>query len=329
MRRTLARIAALLGLFLIVAFVVVLANQTAQLVDLAARVHPRFGDAVLWGLLFTYAACALTPIWLFLRLPRALAPPDPDDAAAVTEHLERLRRRLARSPELKNAPLGTLDEVEAALRTLDAKADAVIQQAASQVFLTTAISQNGSLDAVVVLASQSRLIYRVARIYYQRPTFRDMVRLYGNVAATALITSELDDIDLSEQIQPVLSTVLGSAAGAIPGFQTASTLIVTSVMTGSANAFLTLRVGIVARQFCAALTAQPRGVVRRSASLQATHMLGAIAVTGARTVANAVWKASKRTVTGTVSGVRDSVKRTGSSLLGRLRPEDPGPAELP
>lgn len=328
MRRTALRIAALLALLVIVAFVVVMVNQTAQIVALAARVHPTFGQGVLWALIFTYAGCVMVPIALFVRLPKALVPPEADDAEAVGAHIERLRVRLAKNPELKGVALETREELEAALGALDARADEATRQAASQVFLTTAISQNGSLDAIVVLMAQSRLIYRVAKLYWQRPTLRDMVRLYGNVAGTALITSELEDIDLSEQLQPVLSTVVGSAAGAIPGFQTAATLIVTSVMTGSANAFLTLRVGIIARQYCAALVARPRGMVRRSASLQATQMLGSIAMTGARTVAGAVWSASKKSVGGTVTGVTGSFRRTGAALLDKLRPGAPGdPAE--
>src|SRR5690606_39938236 len=86
--------------------------------------------------------------------------------------------------------------------------------AASQVFLTTAISQNGSLDALLVLAAQSRLILQIARVYYQRPTVRDLTYLYSHVAAPALGAAELDDIDVSEQMQPVLPAVLGPSVAA-------------------------------------------------------------------------------------------------------------------
>ena len=203
---------------------------------------------------------------------------------------------------------------------LDARANEITRSAASQVFLTTAISQNGSLDAIVVLVAQSRLVLRVARTYWQRPTLRDLVRLYGNVAATALITSEIEDIDLSEQIQPVLSSLFGSAAGAVPGLQAASALLVNSVMTGSANAFLTLRIGIITRRYCAAVVQPPRGVLRRSAALQATQMLGGIAFDGATAVSSAVLRASKRAIGDTVSGVGAAVKRAGSAVIDKLRP---------
>ena len=323
MRANARRILFLLGLFFIVAFVVFLINQTAQLVALVDRLNPTLGRAMFWFLLFVYAACLLVPIWLLLRLPRPIVPPDTDDPAAVEAHVQRLTARLRRNEHLAGRPLATRADVESAIAVLDERANELTRATASQVFLTTAISQNGSLDAIVVLAAQSRLILRVARTYWQRPTLRDLVSLYGNVAATALITSELDDIDLSQQIQPVLSSVLGSAAGAVPGLQAASTLLVNSVMTGSANAFLTLRIGIITRRYCGAVVRTPRGILRRAAALQATQMLGGIALAGATSVSSAVLRASRRAIGDTVSGVGAAVKRAGSSVIDRFRPGDP------
>jgi hypothetical protein len=332
MRKTIARIAVLFALLLIVAFVVFLIGETAQLVALATQIHPTFGDAVLWALIFIYAFCVLTPLWMLLRLPRPLVPPDTEESPEFDEHLRRLTKRLQGNSLLSGAPVGSRQEIEAAIRVLDAKADEITRAAAAQVFLTTAISQNGSLDAVVVLGSQSRLVWRIARVYYQRPTLRDLIYLYGNVASTAFISSELEDVDLSAQIQPVLSSVLGSAAGAIPGLQAVSALVVNSVTTGSANAFLTLRVGILARQYCGALVAPAKRTARRSATLLATHLLGSIVAEGAGRVSNAIWTASKRRVGGAIEGVGGYLKGASTSVMDKLRlgrppAVDPVPAE--
>ncbi len=81
-------------------------------------------------------------------------PPDAEDPAAVDAHIKRLRVRLTKNAELRGVPLATRAEMEAALGTLDTRADEATRQAASQVFLTTAISQNGSLEAIVVLVEQ-------------------------------------------------------------------------------------------------------------------------------------------------------------------------------
>jgi hypothetical protein len=58
-------------------------------------------------------------------------------------------------------------------------------------------------------------------------------------------------------------------------------LLVNSVVTGTANAFLTLRVGIIAKRYCGALVMPERRVLRRLAVSQAAQMLATIARDGA------------------------------------------------
>lgn len=333
MRRTLLRVALFASAFAVVAFVVVLVNQTAQLVALADRAHPLLGDVVFWSLLATYAFCLLVPTFLILRLPPPLVPPEDESSAEFERHMERLMRRLRRNPHLKGHVIEERAQVEQALVLLDQRADELTKAAGAQVFMTTAISQNGSLDGVIVLAAQSKLVYEIARVYYQRPTLRDLMYLYGNVAATAFVTGELEDVDLSEQVQPILSSVAGSAAGAIPGFQAASTLFVSSVMTGAANALLTMRVGIITRQYSRALAAPQRRAVRRTALLQATGMLGGVVMGGAKRVWEAIMKASGRRISGAFTGAASSVRQASESFadlmgFGRRRDDPESGTEL-
>ena len=333
MRRTLRQVGIMIAVLVVAAFVMFLINQTVALVALADRVHPFVGDAALWSLLALYAFCIGVPTFLLLRLPPPLRPPALQAGPEFDRFRERLAKRLRRNPHLAGRPLASpsLEEIEASLAVLDAEADRITRAAAKQVFLTTAISQNGSLDAVVVLAAQSKLVLEVARVYYQRPTLRDMTYLYGNVAATAFLTSELDDIDLTAQVQPILTSMLGSAAGAIPGLQTATSLVVNSVTTGAANAFLTLRVGVVTRQYCRAVVRPERRGVRRTAVLQATRMLGGIVSEGAGTVTSAVWGASRRGIGGAAAGLGLRVKSAGAAVADRVRPrrrDDPPPTNL-
>ena len=87
--------------------------------------------------------------------------------------------------------------IDEALRVLDDDANAIIKQMASTVFLTTAVSQSGRLDGLLVLAAQSRMVWRVAHLYYQRPSLREMLYLYANVAATSFVAGELDDLEFT------------------------------------------------------------------------------------------------------------------------------------
>ncbi len=86
--------------------------------------------------------------------------------------------------------------------------------------------------------------------------------------ATAFVAGELDDLELHQMIQPVVTASLGTMGGAIPGFQVFTTIAVNSLMSGSANAFLTLRVGMITKAYCGSLVARPRSSVRRSATAE-------------------------------------------------------------
>ena len=329
MHKPLRTAALSLSLFFVAAFVVFLVNQTVQVVRLADRLHPALGTAVLWGLLFLYAACALVPLLMFFRLPKPLRPPASETSPGFDAHVQALGRRLQGNPHLRNRALSSREDIEAALRVLDGRADEIIRSTGSQVFVTTAVSQNGSLDGLMVLLAQSKMVWQIARVYYQRPTAREMAILYGNVASTAFIAAQLDDLDLAAQVQPLVSGVLGSAAGAVPGLHAASALLVNSLVNGTANAFLALRVGIIAKRYCGALVLPERRAVRRLAVSQAAQMLGTIARDGAKRVAAAFWTASKTRAGDAASGFTDSVTQAVKVLAQRLGFTATGPIEAP
>lgn len=326
MRRAIRRVLLLLSSFLVVAFVVLVINQTAQLVDLADRIHPLAGDVAFWSLLVLYVVCLAVPAVLLLRLPPSLKVPADDSGAEFDHHLHELKKRLLRNDHVTAEPLDTREDIEAALKVLADRADAVIKKTAGEVFITTAVSQNGSLDSVVVLAAQSKMTWTLARLYYQRPRLRELGYLYGNVAATAFVAAEIEDLDLAAQLQPVMSSVLGSVAGAVPGVQVVSTVATNSIFNGAANAYLTLRIGLIAKQYCGALVRPDRRLAKRSAMAGAARMLGAVVVDGAKQVAGAFVVASKRSVTGAAKeaarGVGGMVKSAGTSVTGLFRPGD-------
>ena len=94
MRSTLIKIATLLALFVLVAFLVFVVNQTASLVRLAGEISPQLGTAVMTALLVIYAVLLLVPLVLYLRLPPPLVPPKGDHGPEFEAHLTALKRRL-------------------------------------------------------------------------------------------------------------------------------------------------------------------------------------------------------------------------------------------
>ncbi len=323
------KIALLASLLVLLLFILFAVSQTAQVVQLASRVSTGFGTVVLCVLLALYAVLILVPVVLFVRLPRSLRPPKSEDAPGFAAYLDDLRKRIGSHELLKGMDLSGRKQIESAIAVLDTRADEIIHRAASSVFLSTAISQNGRLDAFLVLSAQTRMVWQIAHLYYQRPSLRDLIHLYANVAGTAFLASELDDIDISEQVQPVLTASLGALAVSIPGLKTASSVLISSVLTGSANAFLTLRVGIIARRYSGALVVAEKRALRRAATAEAARLLGSIVKQGTARVTKAAWNVSKQKAGTLFSGLVDCARDAGASLLAGLgfTSGEPSPVE--
>ncbi len=318
MNETFRKIALLLGGFILFFFLLFVINQTVQVVDLASRVNPLAGTVVLWLLLGIYAVVIAATAVMFLRLPRVLIPPESEEAPEFPAYLQALGERLSTNPLLRGMDLSDRGRIEEGLAVLSGRCDGIIRENAAAVFVSTAISQSGRLDAFFVLTAQWRMVWQIAKVYYQRPTLRDLGYLYSNVAATVFVAGELDDIDISEQVQPVLSSTLSAVGLSIPGMQALASVLVNSVLTGAANAFLTLRVGIIAKRYCGSLVLAERSALRRSATAEAARLLGSIVREGTGRVSRALWEASKDRAGGAVSGVAGFARGVRDSVLSKL-----------
>jgi hypothetical protein len=308
MSTTVKRIALLVAIFILVVFVVFVFNQTVQIIQSARAVHPVFGQAVQWALIFTYALLVITPIVLWFRLPKRMLPPASTEGAEYDRFLADFRRRLSRNARLRGCPLDTPAEIDSALHILDRQAEDAITSAASAVFLSTAVLQSGRLDVLVVLAAQTRLIWQVAYIYYQRPSVRDFLQLYANVASTAFIAAGVEDVD----VDVLVGTVFGSTVAAVPGMH----LLASSVLSGSANAFLTLRVGMITKEYCRCTVRLEKRGVRRAATVQAARLLGSIVREGTVKLSKAAVSASTARLTRTFNWVRRRPRTPGTEEVG-------------
>ena len=301
----------------------------ASLISLADRIHPVAGTIVFWSVCLAAGFFALYCVIAYARLPAALIPPEETSGSKHEAYLQALCARLATNPRTRDLPLTTPEEIEAAVRQLSNEADKVVRRTASTVFLSTALMQNGRLDGLVVLFTQIQMVNRVARIYVQRPSPRELMRLYANVAGTALIASGLESLDLGEMIAPLATSVVPAIKGGIPGLSGISALLVRSISNGAANAFLTLRVGEVARRYCALTSRCSRDAIRKSATAAAVHHLGRIVRENGALVVRKIWEAARDSG---VSKVEDIAGVT-RDLFTRISPwrhkeEDPAHAQL-
>lgn len=306
MRRMLTFLAA----FTVIAFALIVVRETAGVVALARDVHPVAGQVVLWALVVIYGICLGVPLVLFLRLPKPLVPPASEANPAFPGYLNELRSRLLANPELRGVTI-TPDRagIQAALDRLAARADQEIRKEASLVFLSTAVSQSGRLDGLFVLVAQTRLVWKVAHIYRQRTSPRELLHLYANVAGTVFAAESLEDLDLAEVAEPLMVPLLEAAGvGVTVVLAPVATVLADCLLQGTVNALLTCRVGCIAKRYSAGMPLPGRKLVRKAATREAAAMLAGVVPELTKTATKAMW--------GTALGVMTGKGRTAAGRVG-------------
>jgi hypothetical protein len=125
---------------------------------------------------------------------------------------------------------------------------------------------------------------------------------------------EIEDLAImDEQLEPVINSLIGgSLSNLVPGATAVTNLIINSIIQGSANAFLTLRVGIIAKKYSASITKVDKRWIRRSASIEAAGVLGQVVQKNSLSIVKAFVSASKKaTIDKTIDKVKSGATKTG------------------
>ena len=270
----------LLFLFLI-GFVLFLISQIANLVYLADRIDPLFGDITLVSLITLVSVLFLIPLYTYLSLPKAILPPQSDDPEAMEIYHRSLISRYSRNRILKKngVLVNNMDDVRAGVKVLDAQADRIIQYNTVRTFAGTAISQNGTFDSLIVFYFAMNTIWKVSTVYFQRTTLRQMVSLYSNVGlmviGAKLLEDQLDEY-LEENIEDFVhelanhgaettASIGAKATKFIPGLGT----VVESIVQGTFNGLMILRIGLITQKYCGATNAVNRKSIRKESFIEA------------------------------------------------------------
>ena len=103
-----------------------LVNQVYQIYHLALGVNETFGRVVLVALIAISAGILLVPVFLFLRLPQTLTPPQAEEQ--IPSHKRRVFKRLRKNKLLIAEGLvpASEDQLEASLTRLNEEAEFAI-----------------------------------------------------------------------------------------------------------------------------------------------------------------------------------------------------------
>jgi hypothetical protein len=294
----------------------------------AHAVHPALGIAVLVVLVAGVILLFVVPVVQVVRLPGTLQRPAESSGPHWERFVRRYAKRLERNALVRSEYVGhaslrkVLDEkaeaavveseVQEAISFLDGKAREIIGRHAAAVFASTAVSQSGRLDSLIVISAQLRMVREIAALYYQRPRPRELWGLYANVGAAAFVAGELQD---SEVLAVLGAPVTAGISGFIPvsGTDPLVSLLVNSLLDGSANAFLTLRIGALSMRYCGLRLEGDRRAVARSASMEAAGLLAGVVSQGASRIAVMT---RKLVLDGAVRGTTRAFQGTSRAVRG-------------
>jgi|APLak6261670063_1056076.scaffolds.fasta_scaffold00907_1 hypothetical protein len=308
MNKSMSRIIVAIMAFVLLYICIVLVGNIIQIADAADRIHLGAGQPVFLVLITIFLITAASPFYLYFKLPKALIPPSETSGPIFEKYLIQLRQRLSLNARLSGVPLESKEDIQSAIALLSKESDKVIRETATAVFVSTSIMQSGRLDGLITLFTQARMVWRIACVYQQRPSPRQMLYLYSNVGANALLAESIEEIDLSEIVAPLFASSITSS---IPGMS----LIMNSVANGTANAFLTLRVGSITRQYCEALSTPSRNLVRRSATLSAIAIVGDIVKENGSRIVSGSWGMVKGAVDSTVQSAKNVAGKVGDTSV--------------
>ena len=153
----------------------------------------------------------------------------------TSEDKENLHKSMHNKDELKNALTVVFDT------TIKEEINKLIIKNSTTVMVSTALSQNGNLDMLSVVAINLKMIKEIVQLSGFRPTYPNLAKLSVNVLITSLIAEGLEDIEVSELLPNKISETLTD----LPFIKTISS----SILSGIANGMLTCRVGVVTRSY--------------------------------------------------------------------------------
>jgi hypothetical protein len=149
----------------------------------------------------------------------------------------------------------------------------LMRKHAKTVMISTAISQNGRLDFLTIMHVNLRMIKELVELSGFRPSYQQLAKLSVNVITTALVAEGLENLDISD----VLPQSTMNSLSDIPLIKP----LLSSVTQGISNALLTLRIGIVTREFLFTTSKDlTKNSIRKTAFLEAAALTPVVVAEG-------------------------------------------------
>lgn len=222
-------------------------REAISLFDAAFSLSPVLGVAVMGTLAAVFLWFLLLPLLRIVLMPRN---PGPVEEKGKEDAL--ISRRLAlfrKSPYLRNSgfvfdsSLSEREQYDSAVAVLNVQCDRMRREYVRRIFYGSTISQNGFLDAVLILSCGVNLIRDTFVLYSGRVSLKDLLTIGRMVYYSTVIGGSESVEYLTEEL---FSKLASDGLKGIPFLGR----ITSSIADGFVNAALLTRVSMIAENYC-------------------------------------------------------------------------------
>ncbi|MGD9899929.1 MAG: DUF697 domain-containing protein [Calditrichaceae bacterium] len=220
--------------------------------------HPWLGYFFLFVSVAVIFWFGVKPVFQILKLPALPGPyhgkPAPD------HHLRKMAKVLLSNPNIHSLAddqwidglrSGDAARIRESIKKINLdfgrKIGAKRKKVINQIFLGTALSQNGTLDSFIVLGRAMYLIKETYLLYNGRPNLIGLIKVYKTCLHTMIISGGAESV--TDSITEVIINSVGIAKEGGKGLPIIGALI-SSFSNGMVNAVLTARLSMIAEAYC-------------------------------------------------------------------------------
>ncbi len=222
-------------------------KELLEFYTLMRSVHPIAGylTLTLIGVVIYYFIGI--PIYSILKLPKAIAPAAnrTDEPDVIKNRLELFRENDYLKSINYHFPIDQADErtYDEMVKLLQGRCKEIRSRYITRLFYSSAISQNGFIDVILILSSSVNLIKEIFTLYNGRASNRDLITIGKKVYLSMAVGGS----EITEYATEEIVTVLTAKVVTVMPFINKLT---SSIMDGFVNAAQLTRISYITENYC-------------------------------------------------------------------------------
>lgn len=233
--------------FITLFFLYIILKEFLQFYHYARSLHPYAGYAALALVAAVLVYFVMIPLLRILWLPGRFSPVrDPDK---IRPEIKKRIRHLQKNPIVLETGLDvsalpeTREGYEKVMNTLRPEVEKIRKKYVTQIFYTTAIAQNGFLDALFILSAGVNMVKDIFLLYRGRVSNRELA-VIGRMVYVSMAIGGSEGIEYA--MDEIVSRVFSGGMKGIPF----ASKILGSLADGFINAALLTRIALITDNYC-------------------------------------------------------------------------------